>query len=78
MSDNEKELLETLRKIRSVCRSHSKCTDCPLSLSDEGCILKSRYPEDWILSDERKTWNAFNPNYQKNTSPQTIKQSTEK
>ena len=61
-SAEKKKLLDALKVIRSECSKHNgegkSCMDCPMC-SDEGCVLMIKHPNNWILSNERTTWRAF-------------------
>lgn len=61
--EEQKKLLESLDTIRNECIKHDKCIDCPICHSIEGCTLKARSPQKWVLSNEKEIWHAFNQNY---------------
>ena len=59
MSQEEKKiLLNALKVIRTECKKHENCHDCPLC-SDEGCKLKIDGPKNWVLANEKTQWKAF-------------------
>ena len=56
--EEKKTLLNALKVIRTECKKHESCGDCPLC-TDEGCKLKMDAPKDWVLSNEKTQWKAF-------------------
>lgn len=55
-------LTEALKTIQNECKSHDDCGECPLYLSDHGCMMNNgeyAEPSHWKLNET--PWKAFLP-----------------
>lgn len=57
---NRETLLKALAEIVKVCKEFEDCYCCPMC-SDDGrtCLIKSRFPTNWELTDTTTPWRAF-------------------
>lgn len=59
-NDKRNEILLALKIIKSECKNHSKCEDCPFhkESSSNLCAISRDTPASWDINDDEK-WKAF-------------------
>lgn len=59
-NDKKNEILLALEIIKSECKAHETCFDCPFYKESEGghCGIRENTPADWEINDDEK-WKAF-------------------
>jgi hypothetical protein len=59
-NDERQQIILALKIIKSECKNHARCEDCPL-YSLEGisvCGVRKDMPRNWEINDNEK-WKAF-------------------
>lgn len=54
---SDAELIAALKLIRTVCGEHSQCSTCPLGMPTNECVLESKPPTNYIITEE-DIWRA--------------------
>ena len=54
MTYNEKEIIQSLNVIKSVCIDYKICSQCPLRTEEGHCALVMKDVENWKIINSKK------------------------
>jgi hypothetical protein len=57
--ENKEEILKALKVIQNICKSTTRCYQCPFGNDDNDCISQNRSPEEWKIGEKVEVWRAF-------------------
>lgn len=55
MTYNEKEIIQALNVIKTVCEDCSFCSQCPLRTSYDECQCAASSPAEWRIVDKQES-----------------------
>lgn len=53
MTHNEKEIIQALNVIKTVCLDSRACSRCPLRTEEDDCTLVMKDIENWDIIDDK-------------------------
>ena len=60
MTYNEKEIIQSLNVIKSVCIDYKICSQCPLRTEEGHCALVMKDVENWKIINSKKSTKEIN------------------